>query len=99
MPDLSGLPVCPLCPGDIIDAKGLREERSQGQRLWTEVVHRHFLEGLGPGFVLGDTLGFGGGDVSQAFHSGGVGTNLLPHRSGGRLAEDKVNTPRPVLEG
>lgn len=82
-----------------MDAKGLREERSQGQRLWTEVVHRHFLEGLGPGFVLGDTLGFGGGDGRRAFQGGGMGTNLLPHRSGGHLAEDKVSTPRPVLEG
>lgn len=63
------------------------------------MVHRHFLERLGPGFVLGDTLGFGGGDVSQVFQGGGMGTDLLPHRSGGRLAEDKVSTPRPVLEG
>lgn len=28
-----------------------------------------------------------------------MGTNLLPHRSGGHLAEDKVSMPRPVLEG
>ena len=63
-PGLPGLPACPLCPGDITDAKGLREERFQRRRLWTEGVHRHFLERLGPGFVVGGTLGFGGGDGS-----------------------------------